>query len=87
MKLKTYTGEEIRALRRKLGMNQSEFWKIFMTTQSGGSRYESGREIPAPTQMLLNLAFGTDKKHGEIVSKLRAVGKPPKKQRPKAAEG
>lgn len=56
MKLKTYTGEEIRELRRKLGMNQSEFWKIFMTTQSGGSRYESGREIPAPTQMLLNLA-------------------------------
>ncbi|GAB1458708.1 hypothetical protein MASR2M50_04820 [Thauera sp.] len=29
---------------------------------------------------------GTDKKHEEIVSKLRAVGKPPKKQRPKAAE-
>jgi transcriptional regulator with XRE-family HTH domain len=86
MKLKTYTGEEIRELRRKLGMNQSEFWKIFMTTQSGGSRYESGREIPAPTQMLLNLAFGTDKKHGEIVSKLRPVGKPPKKHRSTVAE-
>ena len=84
MKLKTYTGEEIRELRRKLGMNQSEFWKIFMTTQSGGSRYESGREIPAPTQMLLNLAFGTDKKHDEIVTTLRALAKYTKKPSTKA---
>jgi len=48
MKLKIYTGEEVRELRRTLNLNQSEFWAPFQTTQSGGSRYESGREIPDP---------------------------------------
>lgn len=78
MKIKTYTGEEIRTLRNKLGLNQSEFWKFFMTTQSGGSRYESGRDIPGPVQLLLNIAFGTDKKHEEIITALRALAKPRK---------
>ena len=52
MKLKTYTGGEARALRQKLGLNQSEFWAPFQTTQSGGSRYESSRDIPNPFQVL-----------------------------------
>jgi len=78
MKLKFYTGTEVRELRRKLQLNQSEFWAPFQTTQSGGSRYESGREIPAPVQVLLNLAFGTDAKSGAIFSELRAFGNPKK---------
>lgn len=32
MKLKIYTGEEVRALRQKLSLNQSEFWAPFQTT-------------------------------------------------------
>ncbi len=28
--------------------------------QSGGSRYESGRNIPRPVQLLLTLVYGTD---------------------------
>lgn len=60
MKLKRFTGDEVRELRRKCGMNQSEFWARFMTTQSGGSRYESGRDIPGPVQVLLNIAFGAE---------------------------
>ncbi|ENO75236.1 hypothetical protein B447_20186 [Thauera sp. 27] len=81
MKIKTYTGEEIRILRNKLALNQSEFWKFFMTTQSGGSRYESGRDIPSPVQFLLNIAFGTDKKREEIITALRALGRLPKTNR------
>ena len=50
MKLKTYTGAEVLELRRKLQLNQRDFWAPFQTTQSGGSRYESGREIPAPSK-------------------------------------
>ena len=52
MKLKIYTGEEVRAMRQKLNLNQSEFWAPFQTTQSGGSRYESSRDIPNPFQVL-----------------------------------
>ena len=85
MKLKIYTGAEVRELRRNLHLNQSEFWTPFQTTQSGGSRYESGREIPDPVQVLLNLAFGTDAKAAAICDELRAHGNPKKKA--KAAQG
>lgn len=44
-----------RVLRRKLRMNQEEFWSLVGVTQSGGSRYESGRRIPRPVQALLRL--------------------------------
>lgn len=45
----------IRDVRKKLGMNQQEFWGKIGVTQSGGSRYESGRNIPKPVQELLRL--------------------------------
>lgn len=79
MILKIYTGEEVRALRQKLGLNQSEFWTPFQTTQSGGSRYESCREIPDPVQVLLSIAFGTDAKATAIFDELRTFGNPKKK--------
>lgn len=44
-----------RELRRKLGMNQQQFWSKLGVTQSGGSRYESGRNMPRPVQQLLRL--------------------------------
>lgn len=46
---------DARELRRKLGMNQQEFWAMLGVTQSGGSRYESGRNMPRPVQHLLRL--------------------------------
>src|SRR6188474_572747 len=42
-------------IRRKLGLNQSEFWGNIGVTQSGGSRYESGRNMPRPVRELLRL--------------------------------
>lgn len=86
MKLKTYTGDEIRTLRRKLDLNQRDFWAPFQTTQSGGSRYESGREIPEPVQVLLNIAFGTDAKAAAIFDELRQFGNPKKKAKPAQGE-
>ncbi|WP_297360417.1 XRE family transcriptional regulator [Thauera sp.] len=85
MKLKIYTGEEVRAMRQRLGLNQSDFWATFQTTQSGGSRYESSRDIPNPVQALLNIAFSTDAKATAIFDELRAFGNPKKKA--KAAQG
>jgi transcriptional regulator with XRE-family HTH domain len=46
---------DVREIRRKLGLNQSQFWSKLGVTQSGGSRYESGRNIPRPVQALLRL--------------------------------
>ncbi|MEX2162633.1 MAG: hypothetical protein WD823_00095 [Sulfuricaulis sp.] len=67
-----------RDIRRKLRMNQQEFWSRIGVTQSGGSRYESGRGMPKPVRELLRLvhiegielakARGTD---FEVVSYLK----------------
>lgn len=47
-----------KTLRRKLALNQTQFWSPLGVTQSGGSRYESGRALPKPVRMLLSLAYG-----------------------------
>jgi transcriptional regulator with XRE-family HTH domain len=52
MKTETIDAREIR---RKLGLNQQQFWSKIGVTQSGGSRYESGRNMPRPVQQLLRL--------------------------------
>ncbi|MDR3221894.1 MAG: transcriptional regulator [Candidatus Accumulibacter sp.] len=44
-----------RDIRRKLGLNQQQFWSKIGVTQSGGSRYESGRNMPRPVRELLRL--------------------------------
>ena len=44
-----------REIRHRLGLNQQEFWGRIGVTQSGGSRYESGRSMPKPVRELLRL--------------------------------
>jgi DNA-binding transcriptional regulator YiaG len=41
--------------RKKEGLNQLDFWTRYGVTQSGGSRYESGRNIPKPLRALIAL--------------------------------
>jgi transcriptional regulator with XRE-family HTH domain len=48
---------DAREIRRKLGINQQQFWSELGVTQSGGSRYESGRNMPRPVQQLLRLVY------------------------------
>ncbi|MCF8184920.1 MAG: helix-turn-helix domain-containing protein [Polynucleobacter sp.] len=38
--------------RKKASLNQKDFWARYGVTQSGGSRYESGRNIPKPLAIL-----------------------------------
>lgn len=52
-RLKSFNPDKIQANRRAAGLNQSAYWSRFGVTQSGGSRYEGGREIPTPTAMLV----------------------------------
>ena len=44
-----------REIRRKRGLNQQQFWPLIGVTQSGGSRYESGRGMPKPVRELLRI--------------------------------
>ncbi len=44
-----------RAIRLKRGLNQQAFWPMIGVTQSGGSRYESGRRMPRPVRELLRI--------------------------------
>ena len=39
--VKTIEKIDAREIRRKLGMNQQQFWSTLGVTQSGGSRYET----------------------------------------------
>ena len=52
---KTTDKSDPRDIRRKLGLNQQQFWSKIGVTQSGGSRYESGRNMPRPVRELLRL--------------------------------
>ncbi len=49
--------ENPREIRKKTGLNQQEFWGHIGVTQSGGSRYESGRGIPKAVRELLRLVY------------------------------
>ena len=61
-------------VRADLGVNQSEFWSRVGVTQSGGSRYETGRKPGKPVQMLLALAYGTEKERKAVMKQLGIQG-------------
>lgn len=71
-KLGFTSGEAVKKLRRELGRNQADFWGPVGVTQSGGSRYESGREMPRPVQILLTIAYGSEKQSEAVVEALRS---------------
>ena len=45
----------IKGYRLNLRLNQQAFWSGIGVTQSGGSRYESVRNLPKPVALLLTL--------------------------------
>ena len=69
--LRFKTGEDVKALRGKLRLNQTQFWSKINVTQSGGSRYESGRASPRTVPLLLHLAYGTEKQAADLLAVLR----------------
>jgi transcriptional regulator with XRE-family HTH domain len=76
---KTIEKIEAREIRRKLGLNQQQFWSTLGVTQSGGSRYESGRNMPKPVRELLRLVHveqidikGIKREDWEVIQYLKA---------------
>lgn len=65
------TGEGAKALRKSLGLNQTEFWGRVMASQSGGARYEMGRDMPEQVAMLLQFVFGPERYVTSLLSALR----------------
>lgn len=72
------TAEEIREFRQRRGLNQSVFWSRVGVTQSGGSRYESGRNVPKPVRILLTVTYATDGQSEKTVRALRSWKESPK---------
>ena len=61
--------------RKKLGMNQQTFWSPLGVTQSGGSRYESGRNLPKPVALLVTLRARGKLTDADLASASTAIAK------------
>lgn len=57
---RSVSGNAVFSLRKKHSLNQHDFWSRISVTQSGGSRYETGRNIPKPVQHLITIAYGDE---------------------------
>ncbi len=62
-----------RLIRQTLSMNQHDFWSKIGVTQSGGSRYETGRAVPKPTATLVTLTYDDPAKALQVLAKLRGI--------------
>ncbi len=65
--------KSISEIRKATGLNQNDFWSRYGVTQSGGSRYESGRSIPMPLRILLQLHQSGKIVDKDIETALKAV--------------
>ena len=72
--IKRITIDDPLTSRKQEGQNQRQYWGRVGVTQSGGSRFESGRNVPNPVRMLIALATGKatieQLKNGELASRI-----------------
>jgi hypothetical protein len=70
---KAFNIGSLRAMRKLSGLNQQEYWTRYGITQSGGSRYESGRNVPKPASMLIWLHVSGRIADEDLQNALKAV--------------
>lgn len=63
------------ALRKAKGLNQSAFWSPLGVTQSGGSRYETHRDMPKPVALLLWLRESGRISNDDLADAMKALSK------------
>ena len=68
------TGDALVAMRKRSGLNQLQFWERFGITQSGGSRYETGRGLPKPAKILLALYLSGKVTDEDLTAARKAAG-------------
>lgn len=66
----------VKALRKRLGVTQAEFWARVGLSQSCGSRHECGRAISKPVRMLLAIAYGNKRELNRALKRLIPGFKP-----------
>ena len=66
---------QIADYRKKLGVNQQTFWSPLGVTQSGGSRYESGRNLPKPVALLVMLRANGKLTDADLTSASASIAK------------
>ncbi len=57
LRIKPYTSPDLLRLRRRWNLTQAEFWAPLGVTQSGGSRYETGRHPALPVCLLVACVY------------------------------
>lgn len=72
--LKPMDVEDLRELRKSRRESQSKFWKRFGVTQSRGSRFEQGVEIPASVAILVRLYLDGKISDGDLWRARRGSG-------------
>lgn len=65
------TGASTRAFRVQFNLHRDEFSGVIGVCQSAGSQYESGKTVPDPILLLLNIAYGNRQTAAAIVEHLR----------------
>jgi transcriptional regulator with XRE-family HTH domain len=70
---------QLRDLRKRHRLNQSDFWSRFGVTQSGGSRYESGRAVPKPLALLIHFWHSGKIADDDLALAAKALGWPRRK--------
>ncbi|MEW6164271.1 MAG: helix-turn-helix transcriptional regulator [Pseudomonadota bacterium] len=69
---------ELRKTRKARNESQQRFWARFGVTQSRGSRFELGNDIPSPVAILLRLYFDGVISDGDLWRARRKRMKPAK---------
>lgn len=72
--LKLIDFSDVRGMRRATKRNQNSFWSSYGVSQSGGSRYESGREIPASVKILIVLHATGKISDDDLANARKAIG-------------
>ena len=74
-KLKAFKPGEAKTKRKASGLNQTDYWGQYGMTQSAGSRYEGGRDIPRPMAMLMWLHESGRISNDDLANALKATQK------------
>lgn len=72
--LKQMDADDIKELRKSRRESQSKFWKRFGVTQSRGSRFEQGLELPASVAILVRLYLEGKVSDGDLWRARRGAG-------------
>jgi transcriptional regulator with XRE-family HTH domain len=67
---------QVRDLRQRHKLSQSDFWPRFGVTQSGGSRFERGRSLARPVALLIQLWRSGDISDAQLDKAAKTLGWP-----------